>query len=507
MTAPVVATTAGRVRGSAHAGTSVFRGIPYAAPPVGERRFAPPVAPPSWEGERDATRFGPAAVQAPSSLEQMMGGAVTDTSEDCLTLNVWAPEGAARVPAPGLPVMVWIHGGAFVTGTGSMVWYDGVRLSARGVVVVTLNYRLGALGFLHLDGIFDGGEGTGNLGLADQVAALGWVRDNVAAFGGDPGNVTVFGESAGAMSIATLLATPSASGLFHRAILQSGAANFVTGADAADATARKFLAEVGVDPADGIAALRQVPVTELLAAQERVSASLSFDDGLAFTPVVDGVVVPERPATVIAAGGAAGVDVIIGTTTEELKMFLLLEPELAAMDQAALEARTDETFVPRGHQPGAALATYRRRLPDGSTQELLSAVATDHTFRVPAIELAESQAAHNPRTYMYLFAHRSPAFGGLLGACHALEIPFVWDNLGRPGAAMFAGEATPELEALATAMADAWVAFTRSGTPSANGLPDWPVYDTERRATLWFEPGANRVVDDPWGDERRLWTR
>ncbi len=403
--------------------------------------------------------------------------------------------------------MVWIHGGAFVTGTGSMVWYDGNRLAGRGVVVVTINYRLGALGFLHLDGILEGAAGTGNLGVADQVAALGWVRDNIAAFGGDPHNVTVFGESAGAMSIATLLATPSASGLFHRAIMQSGAANFVAEADAADATARKFLAEAGVDPADGMAALRQVPACELLAAQERVSASLSFDDGLAFTPVVDGVVVPEPPASVIAAGGAASIDVVIGTTTEELKMFLLLEPELAAMDEAALVARTDETFVPRGHPPGQALATYRRRLPTGSTQELLSAVATDHTFRVPAIELAQSQAAHNPRTYMYLFAHRSPAFGGLLGACHALEIPFVWDNLHRPGAAMFAGDPTPDLEALAAAMADAWVAFASHGTPSAAGLPDWPAYDAERRATLWFEPGANRVVGDPWGDERRLWAR
>lgn len=502
MTAPVVATTAGRVRGSADAGTSVFRGVPYAAPPVGERRFAPPVPPPSWEGERDATRFGPAAIQAPSSLEQMMGGAVTDTSEDCLTLNVWAPVGAAE-----LPVMVWVHGGAFVTGTGSMVWYDGTRLSARGAVVVTLNYRLGALGFLHLDGIFEGCEGTGNLGLADQVAALRWVQHNIAAFGGDPGNVTVFGESAGAMSIATLLATPSASGLFHRAIMESGAANFVAGAEAADATARKYLAEVGVDPGDGLAALRQVPAAELLAAQERVSASLSFDDGLAFTPVIDGAVVPERPAEAIAAGCAAAVDVIIGTTTEELKMFLLLEPELAAMDEAALLIRTDETFVPRGHQPGAALATYRRRLPEGSAQDLLSAVATDHTFRVPAIELAQDQVAHNPHTYMYLFAHRSPAFGGMLGACHALEIPFVWDNLARPGAAMFAGEPTSELEALAEAMADAWVAFARTGAPSADELPDWPAYDTDRRATLWFEPDANRVVDDPWGDERRLWAR
>lgn len=499
-TAATTTTTKGRLRGCVEGGLCVFRGVPFAAPPVGDLRFAPPAEVPGWDGVREATAFRQAASQNPSMLEQMMGGAATENGEDCLYLNVFTPgcDGGAR------PVMVWIHGGAFLTGTGSMAWYDGTRLAARDVVVVTLNYRLGAFGYLHLDGVVDGLPTAGNNGLLDQVAALEWVRDNIQHFGGDPGNVTVFGESAGAMSVGALLGVPAASGLFHRAILQSGACNFVAEPEGAADTARKFLAELGVDPSIGAVALRQVPAADLLAAQERVSSSHPIEKGLAFTPVVDGSVIPRQPLHAVVSGAAAGVDLLAGSNLEEMKMFLLLEPDLANMDEAGLRVRSDEIFVERGAQPGDGLATYRRRLPDAGTSEVLAAVLSDYTFRMPAITLLDAQRPHCPNVYSYLFAHHSPAFGGLMGASHALEIPFVWDNLRQPGAAMFAGDATEELQALAAAMADAWVSFARDGVPASDRLDQWPRYG-ERRSTMWLEPAACRLEDDPLADERKLW--
>ncbi len=500
-----VRTTGGVVRGGPAKGVVRFLGVPFAAPPVGTRRFAPPAPVEPWDGVRAADRFGPTAPQHPSLLEQMLGGEDPAIDEDCLQLNVFTPacDDGAR------PVMVWIHGGGFLTGTGGIPWYDGTNLARRGVVVVTINYRLGVFGFLHLSEVADGFEGSGNAGILDQVAALGWVRDNVAAFGGDPGNVTVFGESAGAMSVATLLGVPAAAGLFRRAILQSGAGAHVHDAATATATARKFLAEVGVDPAEADR-LRELPVGELLDAQQRLTRTVPFEAGLPLQPVVDGTVLPDRPTARVAAGHAAGVDVLLGTTLEEMKMFLVSDPTLASLDEAAIRARSDALFRRAGRAPGEALATYRRTRPDAPDADVWTAMLTDHTFRVPALRLAEAQLAWHAGVWMYLFAYRSPAFGGALGACHALEIPFVWDNLDARGAALFAGEPTEATRVLAGRLADAWVAFARDGVPSADGLPEWPAYDLERRATLWIDAesdagGGVEVVDDPMAEERRLW--
>jgi len=493
----LVATSHGPVQGLDEGGLSVFRGIPFAAPPVGERRFAPPAPAEPWTEPLDATAFGASAPQNPSMLEQTLGGSEVRYSEDCLTLNVWTPgcDFGAR------PVMVWIHGGGFLTGSGSIPWYDGARLAARDVVVITVNYRLGVLGYLHLEELADGFEGSGNAGVLDQIAALEWVRDDITAFGGNPGNVTVFGESAGAMSIGTLLAAPATEGLVRRAVLQSGACAHVHTAEQATESARAFLREAGTDAAG----LRVLSVEELMAAQQRLTANVPFEQGLPLQPVIDGTVIPDHPLDRVAKGSASGVDVLIGTTLEEMRMFLLMEPALGELDEATMSTQADERFVPAGRRPGEALATYRKRLAEAPVTDVWTAVLTDHSFRIPAIRLAEAQLAHRPDVWMYLFAFSSTAFGGALGACHALEIPFVWDNLHAAGVDMFVGAIGPGHVELASRMADAWVAFARDGAPVADGLPEWPEYDLGGRATMRFDVGGCEVVDDPMGAERDLW--
>ena len=499
---PTVETTTrlGRVEGEQVGGIATFRGIPYAAPASGAARFAPPRPPERWPGVRPCLSSGPIAPQNPSALERMLGADEDGGGEDCLSLNVFTP----GCDDGGRAVMVWIHGGGFLTGSGSIPWYDGTRLAERGVVVVTINYRLGVLGFLHLEGIAEGFEGSGNAGILDQVAALEWVRDNVAAFGGDPDRVTIFGESAGAMSVATLLAVPAARGLFQRAILESGAGAHVHEPDAATAIAQKFLAEVGVAPGEATR-LRSLPVPDLLAAQRRLAESTPFDQGLPLQPVVDGRVVPERPTRAIRAGIAAGVDLLIGTTAEEMNLFLVMDPTIADLDETALSARADARFVPTGREPGEALAVYRTDRPDAPVRDVLCALLTDHTFRIPAIRLAEAQLAHHPDVWMYRFTYATPAFGGALGSCHALEIPFVWDNLDAQGAAMFVGDPDDAIRDLAQHMADAWVAFAVHGVPSSSGMAEWPRYDTDGRATMRLDTSVTEVDDDPGRHERELW--
>lgn len=495
-----VATTAGPVRGETSGPVLAFRGIPYAAAPTGARRFRAPEPRPPWDGVLDATVHGHAAPQNPSVLETMLGSEGTTWDEDCLHLNVWTPaaDGAAR------PVLVWIHGGAFVTGSGSTPWYDGTRLAGRDAVVVTLNYRLGALGFLHLDDLDLALAGSGNVGLLDQVAALEWVRDNIAGFGGDPANVTVFGESAGAMSVGTLLGLPAARGLFAKAILQSGACAHVHDATAATGVARAVLAALDLDE-DRASELVDVPLDRLLAAQAEVSASHPFSRGLPFQPVVDGTVLPEHPSEAVAGGSVAGMGLLLGTTDEEMKLFQFMDPSISQLDEDAISSRCDAMFGPAAHPaPGHAVSVYRKRLAEATPADLWSAITTDRTFRIPAVRLAERQLAHTEDVYLYLFTYRSPALEGALGACHALEIPFVWDNLDAPGVHVLAGRPSDELRELAHATADAWVAFARSGRPEAAGLPGWPRYDHDDRATmiLDLEP---RVEHDPYGAERALW--
>lgn len=494
----VVETATGLVRGDHKRGAYRYKGIPYAAPPVGAGRFAPPSHAASWTGERDATGRFPVAPQPLGGVEALLGA--TDgppqSEADCLTLNVWtpAPDGARR------PVMVWIHGGAFVTGTGLMPWYDGTNLAARDVVVVTLNYRLGALGFLHLADL--GGDryaGSGTVGLLDQAMALGWVRDNIEAFGGDPDNVTIFGESAGAMSVGTQLALPASQGLFHRAIAQSGSVAHTSDRDRATSVAVRLLDLLGLDRRS-VDRLRHLPIEAILEAQTKVSAETRIADGLAFQPTVDGDTLPVAPHEAIRAGAAAGITLLTGTNRDEMRLFTAMDPRLQSFDEDTLVHRARGLVA---HDPEGLVQAYRDAMPEATPKELYDAAATDAVFRMPAIALAEAQSDHAP-AWLYEFHRESTAFGGALGSPHAVEIPYVFDNLTAPGAHFFTGDVTAEMQDLATRLADAWTTFARTGDPNSGALPAWSRYTPGARTTMILDL-TSAPVDDPARPLRQAW--
>ena len=500
-----VETRRGWVRGTFEGDVRVFRGIPFAKPPVGPRRFGAPEPPEPWRDVRDATRFGPASHQASRPLAAILGILVDEESEDCLNLNVWTPapgDGARR------PVMVWIHGGAWVIGSGSERTYDAAHLVRRGdVVVVTINYRLGPFGFLRTRELGAGLDTTGNQAMLDQLAALEWVRDEIAAFGGDPDNVTVFGESAGSVNIACLLTMPRARGLFHRAVLQSGSLNLTRPPAAAIDVTRQILAEVGLAPADA-RRLRDVPAKDLMAAVNAVAGRSVIPP---FSPVADGELIPARPFAAIAEGSARGVPLIVGTNLEEMKLYRFLDPALEQLDEAALLQRCAMLFPgadPDGRSRAErAVDTYRSarrtRGEDTSPVETWLAISTDHIFRAGALKLAELHARHTPDVFVYQFEWKGKEPGRPQGSIHALELPFVFGTLATSEIGAIAGR-TPAAEALSGHMQDAWLAFARSGKPRATGLPEWPPYAPPRRATMILSDRP-RVVDAPQEPERAGW--
>lgn len=488
----IAATRSGKVEGTEIDGVLVFKGIPYAAAPDGPRRWLAPDREEPWDGVRPTTEFSAVSAQGTFGMNALMGAAEPVKSEDSLYLNVWTP----ACDDKRRPVMVWIHGGAFLFGSGDTPWYDGTRLCANGdVVVVTINYRLGPFGYLHLADLFGAEfEGSGNAAVLDQVAALEWVRDSIAAFGGDPGNVTIFGESAGAGSVGTLLGTPRACGLFHRAIAQSGAASWWSSRERANGVTERFVELLGVRPGD-VDALREVPVQHLIDSTAQMG---SLDvGGLSFQPVVDGTVLPRPPLDAIAAGDAAGVTLLTGTNRHEMTLFNLLDPAFAQVDDAQTAVRL-ERFTPDAKQ---IVAGYRSRRPGVSGPELWTDVASDAVFRMPAIWMAEAQSRHAP-VWMYLFTWESPAFGGVLRSTHALEIAFAFDNLDK-GTEMFTGTGS-ERQSIADVMHPAWLAFAQTGDPGHPGLPDWPRYELPRRPTMRLDTTCE-VLDDPLGSDRQAW--
>ncbi len=489
----VVTTRHGQVRGQVRDGVAAFKGIPYAAPPFGPNRFEPPRPPESWDGVRDALEYGRVAPQSPYAppFDRLMGDQGL-AGEDCLNLNVWTPDPGAR----GLPVMVWIHGGAFVRGSGAVPTYDGSRFARDGVVCVTINYRLGADGFLHL------GDGIANRGLLDQVAALTWVHENIKAFGGDPLRVTIFGESAGAFSVAILLSMPRAKGLFQRAIAQSGAGHHTSSLATAQLVGRNLADKLGVAPT--MASIAAVPLERLVEAQAELGRELAVRpdpvrwgdvaaNGMIFEPVVDGEVLPARPIEGIGAGASADRDLMVGTTTEEWRFFLVPG---GAIDHVT-EDRLSTMAGFMGLDVETALPLYRASRPRASPGDLLGALITDWFFRIPAIRLAEAHAKNAGMTYMYEFAWRSPLFDGRFGAAHAMEIGFVFDNLGLKGAMRLAGPEPPQV--LADVMHRAWVEFAVSGAPG------WSPYAVHERTVMRFDDAGGTLVADPAADVRQLW--
>ncbi|HEV2581124.1 MAG TPA: carboxylesterase/lipase family protein [Ktedonobacteraceae bacterium] len=488
----IVNTRLGAVRGSIIDGIATFKGIPYAANPFGTDRFRPPQPAQAWDGVRDALAYGPTSPKpgyaAPFDAllpEPAIAGL------DCLNLNVWSPD-VGRV---GLPVMVWIHGGSFANGSGAVPTYNGRRFARDGAVCVTINYRLGPHGFLYL------GEGTANLGLLDQVAALKWVQENIAAFGGDPSNVTIFGESAGAFSVSTLLAMPRAAGLFRRAILQSGAGHHALQTETSRLIGQYLAEKLGVEPTpDGLAS---VPFERIIAAQVKLANEVNtrpdparwrevLFNYMLFEPVIDGEILPSLPMTAIAGGASSDVDVMVGTNTEEWRFFTVPNGVIDMITGDILAF----AVTAYGLSPAETLAFYREALPGASAGDLQAALVTDWFFRVPAIRLAEARTAGKGATYMYEMAWRSPQFGGRMGACHGLELSFVFDNLDQEENRAMVGDNPPQQ--LADAMHSAWVAFAISGDPG------WSRYDLNRRATMRFDL-QSQVVDDPHPAQRMLW--
>lgn len=474
---------AGRERG----GVQLYAGIPYAAAPVGDCRFAPPAPREPWPGVRDATRFGPAAPQRPG--EGLTNAVAVPWDEDSLTLNVVTPaaDGGRR------PVYVWIHGGDFKNGTGATPWYDGTSFAQRGdIVVVTVNYRLGAFGFVALG---SDAPAAGALGLLDQIAALTWVRDNIASFGGDPGQVTIGGESAGAFSVATLLTMPAAGGLFQRAIAQSGAGHMALEPAVAGAVAEALHGAAGTA---SVAELRAMAADALLDAQQAVQAQRI--PGLPrhqspFYPSIGFDGLTHRPVDAMAAGAGAAVPVLTGINTHETALYGMGATSTERLGNVIGHYVTD---------PDAMLAHYRRVAPAASAGELAVAISSDHTFTVPAVRMAESRHRHGGTTWMYEFSWRSRAFDGALGACHALEIPFTFNTLDQAGVDVFLGPGERPT-ALAERMHDAWIAFIRSGDPATAATGPWPPYTPEQPQVLDF--GTTGVVHpDPWGDRLDAWS-
>jgi para-nitrobenzyl esterase len=491
----LASTVLGKVQGLEKDGVLQFRGIRYAT----AERFGAPQAVAPWDDVYDATTFGPIAPQNASGLESMLGAKPSPSSEDCLSLNIFTPalDDGAR------PVMLWIHGGAFTAGTGSIPWYNGTKLVRTGdVVVVTINYRLGALGFSALDGLGAEYAGSGNRGLQDQIAAIDWVRDNIEAFGGDPARITVFGESAGGMSVAALLGVPGLPDRIVGAIPESGAAHAVRAADTAARVTELVLDELGLGTADA-EALLAVDLAHLLAAQEKVNARVVRELGfrLPFAPVVDGTVLPRHPVEAVRDGAAAGVHLLVGTTANEYNLFHMMERAGGAMDADRLHSRVAKVV---GEAADDVIDVYRETHPGANEDDVWCAFATDWIFRIPAIRLAEAHAPQQPDTYSYLFTYESTAFDGALRACHAIEIPFVFDNLDRGGAQFFLGAIEDSTRGLARATSRAWLAMARNGTPQHDGIPTWEAYRADHRAVM--ELGrTTQLLDDPGSAERQLW--
>lgn len=493
-------TPLGEIKGTDHDGYERYAGIRYAKAPVGDRRFRAPEPVEAWDGVYDATAFGAQAPQAVGGFGAVGVAADMKPSEDCLFLNVYTPRADDRAR----PVMVWIHGGAYTMGSGDV--YDGASFARNGdVVVVTLNYRLGILGWTPLDHLDPSLTGSGNNGLRDQIEALRWVQANISAFGGDPTNVTIFGESAGGGSVFALLAAPAADGLYSKAIVESGVPGFGID-DGARAYVDAVLAGMG-DPDGGIDALRAASIDELVAGQNAAGLfdKMGLDENSRMDgagggphPSIDGVVVTRSVVEAVRERGASHVPMIIGSNADEGTLFAMLLPRGLSPEQV----RTAVPTWAGGGSPGRVLEAIAAAK---TNHEPIVDLMTDGIFRIPSLHVADELATNGAPIWTYLFDWKTPVFGGMLGATHALELPFVWDMLDNPLWKMLLGDAPPA--PVGEAMRTAWLNFARTGDPNGEGdgaLPRWPQYDTTERPTMVFDEQV-RVESDPGGELRAAW--
>ncbi len=486
--------------------------MPYGASTAGDNRFKPPRPPAPWGGVREAFDYAGQAPQSRTGFErraELMHFAsppdTTPETEDCLTLNLWTPalrDGGRR------PVMVWFHGGAFSFGSANSARLDGTRLASRhDVVVVTVNQRLNIFGFLDLSDV-GGSEwaASGNAGTLDMLAALEWVRDNIESFGGDPGNVTIFGESGGGAKVSTLMAMPAARGLFHRAIVQSGAAIRLRTRDRALRLTELVLRELGLERGS-FRELQSVPAARLRAAIAPAEQALGPSpfpllDRYPFGPVVDGGVVPRQPFDPDAPEISADIPLLVGDTKDEASLFLAQDDRVWNGSLTADEFRAAVAKV-AGDETDRAVEIYERLLPDASPAERLIAALTDANFRIRSLLMADRRSRQaGASTWMYSFAFETKSFEGRLKSPHAFDVPFTFDTIDT----LPAIDRTEAAAAVGAAMSGCWAAFARTGIPQHATLPPWPAYSLDRRATLVLDAECS-IADDPGAETRALWQR
>ncbi|MGB7372249.1 carboxylesterase/lipase family protein [Erythrobacter sp.] len=503
---PVVQTEAGSVQGLEQGGIDAFLGVRYAAPPLGDLRFQPPEKLEAWEGTADATGYGAPCMQLysasgpnasemtrriqtifPTSTEAKMD------NEDCLFLNVWTPaadDGGKR------PVMVWFHGGGYAYGSGNWPAYNGRNLAEKGdVVVVTVNHRLNAFGYLNLAEKF--GEdfaAAGNVGNLDLVRSLEWVRDNIDAFGGDPDNVTIMGESGGGSKVSHLMAMPAADGLFDKAVIQSGPGVFSGKPDEAADYAANILDAAGVETLDDLRNVRSDEIVE--AVREATPAGSGLGRGPQFGPIADGTIIPRDPFLPAAPEQSSDIPVLIGYNKDEMTLFVASQPWFGRLTEGTLTAMTGAM----GEQAVAAVAAYRKRYPDYSPTHL-SAIAMGTRFVRGTYLLADQQAkTASAPVYVYRLTWETPIGDGMLRSPHTLDIPLMFDNAAESASLVGTGE---DAQTMADMMSDAWIAFAKTGTPSSELLPEWEAYTPENRNVMELDV-TPRLVDDPERDIREL---
>lgn len=483
---PVAHTSFGTVRGSIEHEVCVFRGVPYAAPPIGDLRFATPEPPKAWAGELSATANGPIPPQAGSRLSAAMGDFNLPQDEDCLTLTISTPAPDARKR----PVLIWLHGGAFWTGAGSLDWYSGIPMTKHGdVVVVGVNHRLGALGFMCLDGV-----SKPNLGILDQFAALDWVSREIEAFGGDPDNITIVGQSAGAFSILAMLANKPVRRQFKRAIIQSAPfGRSIRSLAEARAIGQAVQAQLGVST---LQQWHDAAPKDIVPAQVAVAKSLAgfCQTTPPFMPVADHELIGDN-LTGTAAVGALECDVMVGYTRDEMAAFFAIDEKVINASEADVLGVFQRFF---GADAADALDEYRQRLQEPNAQNVLGELMGDASFGFGAHDFAQRLHGLGKSAWMYRFDWRAP--NNRFGACHCSELPFMFDTIGDWMPPMSQGGDLQQMKHLAAQMRDAWIAFARHGDPNHANLPAWSRYE-DKRQTMLFDTEC-KLADDPAGLDR-----